>query len=135
MRGADAGRADMMVAQSAFWVGLLYDEAALSAAEALLRGAGWEDAVTLRDAVPRAGLAAPWRGGTLLDLARDAVAIAGDGLRARARRNAAGEDESGYLAPLEAIAAGAPTQAEQWLARYDQAWQGDVRQIFAEAAI
>jgi glutamate--cysteine ligase len=135
MRGADAGRADMMVAQSAFWVGLLYDEAALSAAEALLRGAGWEDAVTLRDAVPRAGLAAPWRGGTLLALARDAVAIAGDGLRARARRNAAGEDESGYLAPLEAIAAGAPTQAEQWLARYDQAWQGDVRQIFAEAAI
>jgi glutamate--cysteine ligase len=135
MRGADAGRADMMVAQSAFWVGLLYDEAALSAAEALLRGAGWEDAVTLRDAVPRAGLTAPWRAGTLLDLARDAVAIAGDGLRARARRNAAGEDESGYLAPLEAIAAGAPTQAEQWLARYDQAWQGDVRQIFAEAAI
>ena len=135
MRGADAGRADMMVAQSAFWVGLLYDEAALSAAEALLRGAGWEDAVTLRDAVPRAGLTASWRGGTLLDLARDAVAIAGDGLRARARRNAAGEDESGYLAPLEAIATGAPTQAEQWLARYDQAWQGDVRQIFAEAAI
>ncbi|MGA8197584.1 MAG: glutamate--cysteine ligase, partial [Acetobacteraceae bacterium] len=42
MRGADAGRADMMVSQSAFWVGLLYDEAALSAAEALLRGAGWE---------------------------------------------------------------------------------------------
>ena len=85
--------------------------------------------------MPRAGLAAPWRGGTLRDLARDVVAIAGDGLRARARRNAAGEDESGYLAPLEAIAAGAPTQAEQWLARYDQAWQGDVRQIFAEAAI
>jgi len=26
---ADAGRADMMVAQSALWVGLLYDEAAL----------------------------------------------------------------------------------------------------------
>ena len=40
MRGADAGRADMMVAQSALWVGLLYDEAALTAAEALLRGAG-----------------------------------------------------------------------------------------------
>jgi glutamate--cysteine ligase len=135
MRGADAGRADMMVAQSAFWVGLLYDDAALSAAEALLRGAGWEDAVTLRAAVPREGLAVPWRGGTLLDLARDAVAIAGDGLRARARRDAAGDDESGYLAPLEAIAAGEPTQAEQWLARYDQAWHGDVRQIFAEAAI
>jgi glutamate--cysteine ligase len=135
MRGADAGRADMMVAQSAFWVGLLYDEAALSAAEALVRGAGWEDAVALRAAVPREGLAAPWRGGTLRDLARDAVAIARDGLRARARRNAAGDDESGYLAPLEAIAAGEPTQAEHWLARYHETWQGNARQIFAEAAI
>jgi glutamate--cysteine ligase len=135
MRGADAGRTDMMVAQSAFWVGLLYDEAALSAAEALLRGAGWEDAVTLRAAVPREGLAVPWRGGTLLDLARDAVAIARDGLCARGRRNAAGEDESGYLAPLEAIAAGEPTQAEYWLERYNQAWNGDVRQIFLESAI
>ena len=90
MRGADAGRADMMVAQSAFWVGLLYDEAALTAAEALLREATWEDAVTLRAAVPREGLAASWRGGSLRDLARDAVAISRDGLRARGRHNAGG---------------------------------------------
>jgi len=135
MRGADAGRADMMVAQSAFWVGLLYDEAALAAAEALLRDATWEDAVTLRAVVPREGLAASWRGGSLRDLARDAIAISHDGLRARDRRNAAGQDESIYLVPLEAIAAGEPTQAEQWLARCHQAWQGDVRKIFAEAAI
>ena len=135
MRGADAGRADMMVAQSAFWVGLLYDEAALTAAEALLREATWEDAVALRAAVPREGLAATWRGGSLRDLARDAVAISRDGLRARGRHNAEGLDESILLAPLEAIAAGEPTQAEQWLARYHQAWQGDVRTIFREAAI
>ena len=70
MRGADAGRADMMVAQSAFWVGLLYDDAALAAAEALLRDAGWEDVVALRAAVPRDGLEAPWRDGVLRDLAR-----------------------------------------------------------------
>ena len=135
MRGADAGRADMMVAQSAFWIGLLYDEAALTAAEALLREATWEDAVALRAAVPREGLAASWRGGSLRDLARDAVAISRDGLRARGRHNAAGLDESTYLVPLEAIAAGEPTQAEHWLARYHQAWQGDVRTIFREAAI
>jgi glutamate--cysteine ligase len=135
MRGADAGRADMMVAQSAFWVGLLYDEAALSAAEALLRDATWEEAVSLREAVPREGLATPWRSGTLRDLARDAVAIARDGLSARGRRNAAGLDEAFYLNPLEAIAAGEPTQAEQWLARYHQAWQGNLQDIFSEAAI
>lgn len=135
MRGADAGSAEMMVAQSAFWVGLLYDDAALTAAEALLRGAGWHEAVTTRAAVPRDGLAVPWGSGTLRDLARDVVAIAVDGLRARARRNAAGDDESVYLSPLEAIAAGAPTQAEHWLSQYHGPWQGDVRPIFAEAAI
>ena len=135
MRGADAGRADMMVAQSALWVGLLYDEAALAAAEMLLRDATWEDAVALREAVPREGLAAPWREGRLRDLARDVVAIARDGLRGRARCNVAGLDELVYLVPLEAIVAGEPTQAEHWLACYRQSWQGNIRRIFGEAAI
>jgi glutamate--cysteine ligase len=137
MRGADAGRPDMMLAQSALWVGLLYDEAALAAAEALLRDAGWQDAVTMRAAVPRQGLATklPWRDGDLRDLARDVVAIAADGLRARARLDPAGQDESGYLAPVEAIAAGAPTQAEHWLERFHGPWAGDVREIFIEASI
>lgn len=135
MRGADAGSAEMMLAQSALWVGLLYDDAALTAAEALLRGAGWHDAVTARAAVPRQGLDAPWRGGRLRDIARDVVRIAQDGLRGRGRRDALGNDESAYLEPLRAIAAGAPTQAEHWLARYHGAWKGDVERIFEEAAI
>src|SRR5580704_3612051 len=100
MRGADAGSADMMVAQSALWVGLLYDEAALTAAETLVRGLGWDDAIALRAAVPRQGLATPFRRGDLRDLARDVVAIAGDGLRARNRRDKEGNNESIYLAPL-----------------------------------
>jgi glutamate--cysteine ligase len=135
MRGADAGRPDMMVAQSALWVGLLYDDAALTAAEALLRGAGWADAVAARAAVPRQGLAAPWRGRTLRDIVSDVIGIAKDGLRSRGRMNAADQDERCLLAPLEAIAAGAPTQAEYWLERYHGAWQGDIGRIFQEAAI
>jgi glutamate--cysteine ligase len=135
MRGADAGSPAMMLAQSALWVGLLYDDAALAAAESLVREQPWEAYRTLRAAVPRAGLGAAWGGGTLRDLARRVVAIAGDGLRARARRNSAGADESVYLAPLHDIAAGAPTQAEHWLGRYHGAWHGDLSRIFAEAAI
>jgi len=137
MRGADAGSAEMMLAQSAFWVGLMYDDAALTAAEALLRGAGWQDAVALRAAVPRQGLGARlgWRNASLRELARDIVAIARDGLVARDRRDSSGRNESVYLNPLEAIVSGGPIQAEHWLRRFHGAWSGDVRQIFAEAAI
>ncbi len=135
MRGSDAGRKDMMVAQSALWVGLLYDDAALTAAEALLRGVGWEDAMALRAAVPRQGLGTPFRSGTLRDLARDAVAIAREGLRARNQRDISGNDESIHLAPLVEIAEGGPVQAEYWLARNRSNWHGDVGRILTEAAI
>jgi glutamate--cysteine ligase len=63
------------------------------------------------------------------------VAIARDGLRARAIRDAQGRDETMHLAPLEALAAGGPTQAERWLERYHGIWHGDTSRIFAEAAI
>ncbi len=56
-------------------------------------------------------------------------------MKNRAKRNAAGEDESVYLAPLQDIAAGGPTQAEVWLQRYEGAWKGDVTKIFAESDI
>ena len=135
MRGADAGRADMMVAQSALWVGLLYDEAALSAAEALVRDMTWDDAIALRAAVPRHGLANPFQSGTLRDLARDVVDIARDGLNARNRRDKDGNNETIHLTPLFEIAAGGPVQAEYWLERNRSVWHGDVRRIFAEAAI
>jgi glutamate--cysteine ligase len=137
MRGADAGSAAMMVAQSAFWVGLLYDESALAAAESLLRGAGHADAVALRAAVPREGLdaALPWRAGTLRDLARDAVSIARSGLAARARQDSAGFDETIHLAPIQTIAEGGPTQAEYWLERYRSVWNGNTNQIFVDSAI
>jgi glutamate--cysteine ligase len=135
MRGADAGRADMMLAQSALWVGLLYDDAALAAAEALLRGAGWEDAIAARAAVPRQGLEAPWRGGRLRDIVGDVLSIARAGLRARGLLDTAGNDEQYFLTPLHEIHEGRPTQAEHWLAQYHGPWRGDASRIFTEAAI
>ena len=135
MRGADAGRPDMMLAQSALWVGLLYDPAALAAADALVRRAPWPDYAALRARVPREGVGAAWGRGTLRDLARDVVEIAADGLRSRQRLDTSGADESGYLDPLRAIAQGGPTQADHWLDRCERAWNGDVSQIFMEAAL
>ena len=135
MRGADAGRADMMLAQSALWVGLLYDPAALEAAHALVCSQSWQEFSALRDVVPRQGLSAAWQGGTVRNLAAEMVEIALGGLAARARLGPDGADERRFLDPLRTIIAGAPTQAEFWLERYHQAWAGDVSRIFEEAAI
>ncbi len=134
MRGADAGTPEMMVAQSALWVGLLYDDAALAAAEALVRSHPVEDFTALRPLVPEQAMATPFGTGTLRDLARDVLAIAQDGLRARAKTKD-GLDESGFLDPLHSIAAGGPTQAEYWLERYENVWSKKIERIFDEAAI
>lgn len=133
-RGADSGNPAMLLAQPALWTGLFYDDAALAAAHALVRDISYEQLIALREAVPRSGLDIAFGKGTLRDLAREVVAIAAEGLRARGRLNAAGEDERIYLAPLQEIADGGPTQAEYWLGRYHGAWHGDVTRIFGEAA-
>jgi glutamate--cysteine ligase len=133
-RGADSGRVEMMLAQSALWTGIFYDPAALAAAAALIKGLSHTDILALRAAVPVNGIHTPCGTGTLRDLAREVVTIAGDGLKARARLNEAGADERIYLTPLDEIAAGGPTQAEHWLERYHGDWNGDVTRIFGEAA-
>jgi glutamate--cysteine ligase len=138
-RGADAGNPAMLMAQPALWTGLFYDAASLEAAWKLIRDFSYDEVVRQRREVPRHGLDVKYRSGNddsglLRDLAKQVVAIAEAGLKSRAKVDEAGNDERAYLAPLQAIAGGAPTQAEHWLERYHGTWQGDVGQIFAEAA-
>ena len=118
MRGADAGAPDMLIALPAFWVGLLYDGAALDAAEQAVQGFGHADFLAARAAVPVQGLDARWGQGTLRDLLRCIIPIAQAGLRARRELDVSGRDESVYLRPLEVISDGGPTQAELWLKRF-----------------
>ncbi len=135
MRGADAGSFEMMMAQSALWVGLLYDDAALEAAYELVCERPWEDYVKLRSLVPMQALDTPWGEGTVRDLAAQMIGIAMDGLQGRGIVDENGVEEWAYLAPLTALAAGAPTQAERWLDRYYGAWMGDTSRIFLESEI
>ncbi len=126
MRGADAGPADMLNALPAFWVGLLYDDAALEAAWALVKDWTAQDRQTLRDEVPVSALNTVSRGRTVRDIARDALAIARQGLQAR------GLGEEIYLDPLDAIIADGRTLAEHLLARYGRDWSKDADRIFKE---
>ena len=133
MRGADGGRWSRICALPALWVGLLYDGAALDAAWDEVKHWTIEERQRLRDAVPRLGLGAPTPdGGTLLALARRVLDISEAGLKARARLNDAGDNESGYLDPLREVVARGTTPAEMLLARYQGEWRGDVSHIYEE---
>ena len=135
MRGADGGPWRRICALPAFWVGLLYDEQALADAVELTKDWTEPEVRAMRDTVPREGLrAAGPGGGSVHELAREALHIAERGLRARNRLNNAGLDESDFLAPLAEVIAKGRTQAEDLLARYEGAWKGDVRRVFAELA-
>lgn len=129
MRGADVGSPAMIVAQPAFWVGLIYDDAAQKAAAALVRDWTVAEMQALRLAAPREGLRARIQGRSLAEVARDALAIARDGLKAR------GLGEEVYLAPLEEIAASGLTQADRMLALYHGAWRGDAAQALHHAEV
>jgi glutamate--cysteine ligase len=134
MRGADGGRWKRICALPAFWVGLLYDEAALDAAWRLVADWTAQERQALRDAVPAQGLGAPFRDYTAREIAREAVRISASGLRARRKINAFGQDETIYLQPVEQIATSGCTVADELLARFEGPWQREIDHIFEEFA-
>jgi glutamate--cysteine ligase len=134
MRGADAGPWGKLCALPAFWVGLLYDRTALDAAWDLVKDWTAQERQTLRDAVPTTALGTPFRNRTVLDIAREAVAIARDGLKRRARGHGGEADEARFIEELEEIVESGVTPAERLLAEYDNDWHGDINEVFVRHA-
>ena len=134
MRGADVGPIERIAALSAFWTGLLYDEAALDGAWELVKGWSKGDRQALRDKVPRQGLNAVIGNRSVRDVARDALALSSRGLAARSQIDALGRDESVYLAPIEEIVASGRTAAEDLVAKYSGEWGGSVAPAFRDLA-
>jgi glutamate--cysteine ligase len=134
MRGADGGPTNRICALPALWVGLLYDQSALDAAWDLVKHWTIEEREALRDAVPRQALDAPIPGGgTLRDLAKDALAISRFGLAARRQLNSIGDDESGFLSPLDEIVSSGKVPAQRLLDKFHGEWGGDISRIYEES--
>ncbi|ABN77767.1 glutamate--cysteine ligase [Cereibacter sphaeroides] len=132
MRGADAGPLSHLVALPAFWVGLMYDGAALDAAWDLARDWSAETREGLRVAASVDGLQGEAGGVRLLDVAREAVAIAEGGLRARALAGEGFADEAGHLEVLAESVSSGRTVADLLLERFHGPWEGDLRRIYPE---
>ncbi len=139
MRGADGGPWGRLCALPAFWVGLLYDDAALDAAWDLVKDFTMEERHALRDGVPKHALKLPFRGGTVRELAIEALKISLAGLQRRGRAGNGccsrdGADESGFLQPLLEIAEAGQTPAERKLELFHGPWKGSVDPVFSEYA-
>jgi glutamate--cysteine ligase len=132
MRGADGGPWQGICALPAFWVGLLYSEDAVSAAEDLTADWSYEDVNELRESVPTTGLNATIKGKKLLDFAKQAVDISRSGLADRKRLNEDGFDETVFLIPLEETVTVGKTPAERMLDKYHGSWNSDITKVFEE---
>jgi glutamate--cysteine ligase len=130
MRGTDGGPLLHICALPAFWTGLLYDEHALSAAEALTGDWHYEEVAALRAAVPRQALNATFRGRKLREIGMEVMSLASMGLKRRGRLNADGDDERIFLSPIEALLERGTTLAEHMLDHYHRGWNGSVDALF-----
>ncbi len=129
MRGADAGTLPMMKALPAFWVGLLYDNAALDAAWDVVKGWSAADRQGMRDDVPAQGLQARVCGRSLQSVAVEIVGIAKAGLKRR------GLGEEKWLEPVVEVAASGRTPADDLVAAYDGPWAGDLSRVFTDVVL
>ena len=134
MRGANSGPLPDLLALPAFWAGIFYDDTSLDAAWDLVKGWTAAERQALRDAVPKAGLAATVHGRTVFQVARDALELARAGLARRRRLDAGGHDETIYLDVLEDRLARGTTPAQQLLAKFHGPWGGSVEPIYTEEA-
>ena len=134
MRGADVGGRDDILALSAFFVGLLYDQGSLDACWDIVKGWSADERQRLRDDVPARALEATIGGRDLRGLGKEVLAIARAGLARRRRLDARGRDETVYLDVLEDRLARGRVAAQDWLDRFHGAWEGSVDPIFREAA-
>jgi glutamate--cysteine ligase len=134
MRGADGGPWRRLPSLPAYWVGLIYDDDNLAACWDIVKDWTAEERQKLRDDVPKLGFKATVRDRSLLDLARETLALAEAGLVRRKRLDHNGRDETRYLRPLQESVARGVTPAEEMLARYHGEWNGSVEPIFTEYA-
>ncbi len=110
VRGADVVSPELMMAHTALWKGILYDETARAEASKVALGASYAELVLLQADVARLALLSSLRGRSLVGLARELVRVARAGLDA---------EEAALLDPLEELAREGQSPAQRALAAWE----------------
>ena len=127
MRGADGGSYEAIMALPALWVGLLYSDKALDAAEAMVSDWTQVERDALRVDVTKDGLSAKFRGGTANDIAKKMVELSVQGLQER------GLGEEVYLRYLQDIVDDGKSVAARMSEMNAREWNGDLEKVYEYA--
>ena len=133
VRGADAVPPGLTCSLPALWKGLLYDDEARAAAFSLVADAAFSEREAARADVARRGLAGAYAGRPVLELARQLVAISGEGLRRIGHAGRRDADERPFLEPvLEQLEQGV-SPGESVAARWEGEWGRSVDRLIEYA--
>jgi glutamate--cysteine ligase len=115
VRGADAQGANLACTLPALWTGILYDDKALHAAEALSADWTHDEVSASRKEIWQKGLGARFRAGTLQPFAEKLIEISEGGLERRNFLSPSGKDERVHLQRLKAMVAKGESPADRLL--------------------
>ncbi len=118
VRSVDALPPALALSSLALWTGLLYDQAALDAAEQVVLPWTYEELEAARPAMCQRALDVEYCGRSAYAWAEQVLEIADRGLENRARVNNEGQSEAVYLQPAREILESRCVPAERALERY-----------------
>ena len=134
IRSVDSQPPDLMPALSALIKGAFYDSDCLQAAWDLVKGWSWDERMQAYLDSHVDALAARVRRYSLLDLARELLAIAWEGLRRQNQVNDVGDDETIYLKPLKNLLDVGKCPADILLEKWEGELHHDIRRLIAYTA-
>lgn len=134
VRSADSQPPELMLALPALIKGVMYDADCLQAAWDLVKGWSWDERMQVYLDSHREALGARIRRYSLLDLARELLAIAWEGLERQDQVNLYGENETIYLAPLKKLLSENKCPADVLLEKWEGELQRDIKKLIAYSA-
>jgi glutamate--cysteine ligase len=134
IRSVDSQPPDLMPALSALIKGAFYDSDCLQAAWDLVKGWSWDERMQAYLDSHQDALSTRVRRYSLLDLARELLEIAWEGLRRQNQVNDLGDDETIYLKPLKNLLDQGKCPADILVEKWEGELHHDIRRLIAYTA-
>jgi glutamate--cysteine ligase len=134
IRCVDSQPPELMTALPALIKGVLYESDCLQAAWDLVKGWSWDERMELYHDAYRYALKARIRRFTLLDLARELLEIAWEGLKRQRVLNGSGEDETIYLKPVRGLLSQGKCPADILIEKWEGELEHDIKKLIEYSA-